>query len=84
MTDDIIGMEDMISIYEITDRFGIDRESISVPLEKMETGAVTRLPDGGIEITAPVTTSTREWLPVLQAELDRLGFQLKNDDEDEA
>lgn len=83
MSDDIIGMEDMMLIYEVTDRFEIDRESISVPLEKEGTGDVVRLSDGGIEITVPATIATREWLPALQAELERLGFQLEEGDEDE-
>ena len=28
MSEEIIGMDDMMAIYEVTDRFGIDRESI--------------------------------------------------------
>ena len=83
MTEDIIGMEDMMSIYEVTDRFGIDRESISVPLEKAGKGAVSRQADGGIEITVPATVSTQEWLPVLQAQLEGLGLELQDGDEDE-
>ena len=82
MPDDIIGMEDMMSIYEITDRFGIDRESISVPLEKEGAGSVARRPDGGIDVTAPAELSTREWLPVLEAELKRLGFEAEGEDDE--
>ena len=37
MEPEIIGMDDMLAVYEITDLFGIDRESISVPLEKRRT-----------------------------------------------
>lgn len=49
MAEDIIGMEDMMAIYEVTDRFGIDRESISVPLEKAGAGRVAREPRGVIQ-----------------------------------
>ena len=76
MTEEIIGMDDMNAIYEVTDRFGIDRETIGVPLEKDGAGAVERRPDGGAEITAPLTVSTRDWLPTLERELERLGFEL--------
>ena len=84
MTDDIIGMQDMMAIYEVTDRFGIDREAISVPLEKVEAGGVSRQSQGGIEVTVPAKISIRQWLPTLEAELERLGFALEDIDNDES
>ena len=39
----IIDMKDMMSLYEITDQFGIDRELIEVPLEKDGDGAINIL-----------------------------------------
>ena len=83
MTDDIIGMQDMMAIYEVTDRFGIDRESISVPLEKAEAGGVSKQSQGGIEVTVPAKIPIRQWLPTLEAELERLGFALEDIDSDE-
>jgi hypothetical protein len=77
-SDDIIGMDDMMAIYEVTDRFGIDREKISVPLEKAGMGDVRRQPDGGLEIVAPLAIATRQWLPTLQAELERLGLEIED------
>ena len=82
MTDDIIGMDDMMAFYEVTDRFGIDRESISVPLERQGDGVVRREAGGSLEILAPATIPTREWLPSLDAELKRLGFEPADDDDD--
>ena len=83
MADDIIGMDDMMAVYEVTDRFGIDRESISVPLEKEGVGAVSRQFTGEVDITVPLTIPVREWLPTLQDELVRLGFLILNDEDDE-
>ncbi len=83
MTDDIIGMQDMMAIYEVTDRFGIDREAISVPLEKAEGGGVSRQSDGGIEVIVPATIPIRQWIPTLEAELERLGFMLGDIDHEE-
>ncbi len=83
MTDDIIGMQDMIAIYEVTDRFGIDREAISVPLEKAETGGVSRQSNGGIEVVVPAKIPIQQWLPTLERELERLGFALEDIDDDE-
>ena len=83
MTDDIIGMDDMMAVYEVTDRFGIDRETISVPLEKEGVGAVSRQFTGGVDITVPLTIPVREVLPTLQSELVRLGFLILEDEDDE-
>ena len=83
MGEDIIGMDDMMSVYEVTDGFGIDREMISVPLEKAEKGTVTRQIDGTLEITVPGSIPTQEWLTVLRAELVRLGYEWQDIDDDE-
>ena len=83
MTDDIIGMQDMMAIYEVTDRFGIDREAISVPLEKAEAGGVSRQSNAGIEVTVPAKIPIRQWLATLEGELERLGFALEDIDSDE-
>jgi hypothetical protein len=81
MADEIIGMDDMMAIYEVTDRFGIDRESISVPLERQGSGSATGGPGGSVQITAPSTMDTHDWLPILQDELLRLGFEMEDADE---
>ena len=75
MVEGIIGMEDMGLIFEVTDAMGIDRESISVPLEKEDPGAVRRLPSGEIEIVVPESVPSREWAETLRAELEKLGFE---------
>jgi hypothetical protein len=79
MSDDIIGMEDMAAIYEITDLFEIDRETISVPLEKSGDGSVGATNDGAIEIVVPATVPIRDWLPVLRSAIEKLGFSLAGD-----
>ena len=81
MTGEIIGMEDMMAIYEVTDRFEIDRETISVPLEKAGDGSVTANEDGSIEIDAPVSMPIRDWQPTLEDGIQGLGFSLGDDGE---
>ncbi len=83
MTEDIIGMQDMMAIYEVTDRFGIDRETISVPLEKAEAGGVSRQPQGGIEVIVPSDIPIRQWLATLEGALEALGFALEDIESDE-
>ena len=84
MTDEIIGMADMMAVYEVTDRFAIDRETISVPLGKEGAGSVERQPDGGVEITVPATVPTLDWLPTLEADLEKLGFTRQSGPDGEA
>ena len=79
MTAEIIGMEDMLAIYEVTDRFEIDRETISVPLEKAGDGSVTANEDGSIEIVAPMSMPIRDWQPTLEDGIHGLGFSLGDD-----
>ena len=81
MADDIIGMDDMMAIYEVTDLFGIDRESISVPLDKKGMGGAATLDDGTLEIRAPAEALTRDWLPTLSKTLEGLGYEASPDDE---
>ena len=83
MAEQIIGMDDMMAVYEVTDLFGIDREEISVPLEREGQGRVSRGPDGGVEITVPAETSTRDWLSSLTDELRALGFEPRDEEEDD-
>ena len=77
MLEGIIGMDDMGLIFEVTDAMGIDRESISVPLEKEDPGAVRRLPNGEIEIVVPASVPEEEWVAMLRAELEKLGFEME-------
>ena len=82
MTDDIISMEDMMALYEVTDRYGIDREQISVPLEKSGAGSLSLQPSGTVEITIPAEMPTRDWLPSLEEDLRSNGFLEVEDDDD--
>ena len=66
MTQEIIGMDDMMAIYEVTDRSGKDRDTTGVLPQKEGAGAVP----------------TPDWPPTLKADLQRLGFELqKSEDE---
>ena len=82
MTDDIISMDDMMALYEVTDRYGIDREQISVPLEKSGAGSLSLQPSGAVEITIPADVPTRDWLPDLEEDLRSKGFLQVEEDDD--
>ncbi|MDA0988485.1 MAG: hypothetical protein O2783_05035 [Chloroflexi bacterium] len=66
-------------IFEVTDAMGIDRESISVPLGKEDPGAVRKLPAGDVEIVVPESVPLEDWLATLQAELEKLGYEMEQE-----
>ncbi len=72
--ENMINMEDMGLVFQVTDDLGIDRESIRVELTKEDPGSVQRRDDGAIEIVVPLSTSLDEWLPALDSELRALGY----------
>ena len=74
MADDVISMADMGVVFAVTDALGIDREQISVPLEKEDPGAVRRLSSGEIEIVMPQTVPLEQWVAALRDGLRDLGF----------
>ena len=74
---DIITMEDMATLYEMTDEMGIDREAINVELAKEDPGSWSKGTSGMsnqevIEITLPASTPLADWLPTLRAGLEEL------------
>jgi hypothetical protein len=83
MPEGIIGMHDMEIIYEVTDPFGIDRETISVELSKEDPGSIGRNARGIIEITVPASIAIEEFAPRLRAELVALGYTPREDEGEE-
>ncbi len=67
-------MSDMGFVFDITDSMGIDRENVSVPLEKSGIGYVQTLPDGTVEIIIPESISMEEWQETLKINLESLGY----------
>jgi hypothetical protein len=56
-------------IFEVTDRLGIHREMLVIPLAPRHPGRVRRMPNGKIEIVVESDGDLGEWLAGLEAEL---------------
>ena len=67
-------MSDMGFVFEVTDSMEIDRENVSVPLEKAGTGCVQIMPDGTVEIVIPESIPMEEWQQTLKTSLASLGY----------
>ena len=71
---DIITMEDMANLFDVTDSFLIDRESIQVELMKEDPGVVNIEGDETLEITLPLNATVKEWSVTLRNTLEQLGY----------
>jgi hypothetical protein len=88
MAEELIGMEDMAAIFEVTDALGIHRESVRVELTKEDPGSIQRVADGMVEITLPVNESVEIFCRKLRIDLEAMGFEpsdsvLGYDDDDD-
>ncbi|MCH7493598.1 hypothetical protein IIA16_02650 [bacterium] len=83
MPDEIIGMQAMAVIFSVTDVMGIHRESVRVELTKEDPGSIERTANGMIEITIPESGTVEEFSQRLQAELEAMGYEPQELDEDE-
>lgn len=64
----MVSQREMERIFEVTDRLGIHRESVVVPLAPRRPGRVRRRPDGKLELVADAE-DFEGWLGRLEAEL---------------
>ncbi len=69
---EMVTQREMEKIFEITDRLGIHRESLMVPLGPRDPGRVRKTPAGKIEIVA-AARDFDAWLASLEAQLQALG-----------
>jgi hypothetical protein len=74
MAGELIGMDDMAAIFEVTDALGIHRESVRVELTKEDPGSIQRVADGMVEITLPVNESAEVFCRKLRIDLEAMGF----------
>ncbi|MBM3935424.1 MAG: hypothetical protein FJ319_14235 [SAR202 cluster bacterium] len=75
MSEEIIGMRDMMTVFAVTDKYGVDREMVTVPLEKSGEGQVRRLQDRVVEIVVPAGMAEEAWAAKLAAALESMGFE---------
>lgn len=57
-------------IFEITDRLGVHRESLVIPLMPRNPGRVRRMPNGSLELVVDAT-DFEGWLGRLEEEIRR-------------
>jgi hypothetical protein len=88
MAEELISMEDMAAIFEVTDALGIHRESVRVELTKEDPGSIQKGGGGIVEITLPVNESTEVFCRKLRIDLEAMGYEpsdgvISYDDDDD-
>jgi len=67
-----VTLREIERIFEITDRLGIHREQLVIPLGPRHPGRVRRLPSGKIEIVVEREGELSDWLATLEGELRKV------------
>lgn len=65
-------MKEINAIFEVTDRLGINREWIEIPLGPKSPGQVKKLPNGKYEIIVDAEIPIEQWVNVMEAELKKI------------
>ena len=71
MDERAVTLQEIHRIFEITDRLGIHRESLVIPLGRRSPGRARRTPGGKLEILVDAA-DFEGWLGRLEAEIRRV------------
>lgn len=72
MSDAVLSFRQISTILEVTDRLGLDREWVEIPLSPERPGLVRRLANGKLEIVVDADQPFDEWLAALPASIRAL------------
>ena len=59
-------------IFEVTDRMGLHRESVVIPLAPRHPGRIRRMPGGKIEIVVDGEADFEGWMSGLEEEIRKV------------
>lgn len=65
----MVSFKQITQILELTDRLGLNREWVEIPLSSETPGVVRKLPDGKLEIIVDADQPFEEWLGSLEARI---------------
>lgn len=79
---EIVTMKEINAIFQVTDRLGISREAVEIPLSPAHPGSVNLLPNGKYEIVVDSDIPLGQWLASMEAMLKQLISQPGQDGEE--
>ena len=69
---EMVTFQHISKILDVTDRLGLDREWVEIPLSPENPGVIRRLANGKVEIVVDAATPFEQWLAGLEAEINRI------------
>lgn len=69
---EIVTMKEINAVFEVTDRLGISREAIEIPLSPQHPGTVRALPNGKFEIIVDAEVPIEDWIPRMENLLNEI------------
>ncbi len=67
-----VSFKQISRILELTDRLGLNREWVEIPLTPEVPGAVRKLPNGKLEIVVDAAEPFEHWLATLDARIKQV------------
>ena len=64
-----VTLREIQRIFEVTDRMGIHREALVIPLAPRHPGRVRKMPNGKIEIVVEAEGEFESWVADLEAKI---------------
>lgn len=68
----MVSFKQINEILELTDRLGLSREWVEIPLSPASPGVVRKLPNGKIEIVVDAATPFEQWLATVEGQIKQL------------
>ncbi|GMV50741.1 hypothetical protein FBQ96_08675 [Nitrospirales bacterium NOB] len=69
MTLHAVSFQQITRILDLTDRLGLDREWVEIPLSPEQPGLVRKLPNGKLEIIVDAEQPFDDWLATLEQQI---------------
>ena len=68
----MVSFKQISEILELTDRLGLNREWVEIPLTPESPGWVKKLPNGKLEIVVDADRPFDQWLASLETQIQRV------------
>lgn len=69
---DAVSFKQISQILELTDRLGLNREFVEIPLTPESPGMVRKLPNGKLEIVVDSVQPFEQWLKTLDDQIKQV------------
>jgi len=69
---EVVTFKQISEVLELTDRLGLDREWVEIPLSPENPGRVTKLSNGKLEIVVDSEVPFDEWLASLESQIKKV------------